>query len=39
VLDIGTGLGRVAIEIAKQFPEAHVTGVDTRGQKAGNYLE
>jgi len=29
VLDIGTGLGRVAIEIAKQFPEAHVAGVDT----------
>lgn len=29
VLDIGTGLGRVAIGIAKQFPETHVTGVDT----------
>ena len=29
VLDMGTGLGRVAIEIAKQFPEAQVIGVDT----------
>ena len=29
VLDVGTGLGRVAVEVAKQFPEAHVTGVDT----------
>ena len=29
VLDMGTGLGRVAIEIAKQFPEAQVVGVDT----------
>ena len=29
VLDIGTGLGRVAIEIGKQFPESEVIGVDT----------
>ena len=29
VLDIGTGLGRVAIEIAKRFPESQVIGVDT----------
>jgi SAM-dependent methyltransferase len=28
VLDIGTGSGRAAIEIAKYFPEAHVVGMD-----------
>ena len=28
VLDIGTGSGRVAVPIARDFPEAHVTGVD-----------
>ena len=28
VLDIGTGSGRAAIEIAKHFPEAHVMGTD-----------
>jgi len=27
-LDIGTGSGRAAIEIAKHFPEAHVMGMD-----------
>lgn len=29
VLDIGTGRGRAAVEIARQFPEAQVVGVDT----------
>ena len=29
VLDIGTGLGRAAIEIAKRFPQTRVIGVDT----------
>ena len=33
VLDVGTGLGRAAIEIAKRFPEAHVVGVDTWAKK------
>lgn len=28
VLDIGTGGGRLAVPIAKEFPEVHVTGVD-----------
>ncbi len=28
VLDIGTGGGRLAVPIAREFPEAHVTGVD-----------
>jgi SAM-dependent methyltransferase len=28
VLDIGTGSGRAAIEVAKHFPEAHVVGMD-----------
>lgn len=29
VLDIGTGRGRAAIEVAKRFPEAQVIGTDT----------
>jgi SAM-dependent methyltransferase len=29
VLDIGTGLGRAAIQIAKRFPQTQVIGVDT----------
>ena len=29
VLDIGTGLGRAAIEVAKRFPESRVIGLDT----------
>lgn len=29
VLDIGTGRGRAAVEIARRFPEARVIGVDT----------
>lgn len=33
VLDIGTGLGRSAIEIAKIFPESQVIGVDTWTKK------
>jgi ubiquinone/menaquinone biosynthesis C-methylase UbiE len=33
VLDIGTGLGRAAVEIARRFPEAHVVGVDTWTRK------
>ena len=33
VLDVGTGLGRAAVEIAKRFPEAHVVGVDTWTKK------
>lgn len=28
VLDIGTGRGRAAVEIARRFPQARVTGVD-----------
>ena len=28
VLDIGTGSGRLAVPIAREFPEANVTGVD-----------
>jgi ubiquinone/menaquinone biosynthesis C-methylase UbiE len=28
VLDIGTGSGRLAVPIAREHPEAHVTGVD-----------
>lgn len=37
VLDIGTGRGRTAIDIAKRFPEAHVVGVDT-WSKAWGYF-
>ena len=33
VLDVGTGLGRAAVEIAKRLPEAHVVGVDTWTRK------
>jgi SAM-dependent methyltransferase len=33
VLDVGTGLGRAAVEIARRFPEAHVVGVDTWTKK------
>ena len=33
VLDIGTGLGRAAIEIARQFPQAQVIGTDTWTKK------
>ena len=33
VLDIGTGLGRAAIEIARRFPEAQVVGMDTWAKK------
>lgn len=29
VLDIGTGLGRAAIEVARRFPESQVIGIDT----------
>ena len=29
VLDIGTGLGRAAIEVARRFPEVQVIGIDT----------
>jgi len=31
VLDIGTGSGRLAVPIAREFPQAHVTGVDIWG--------
>ena len=35
VLDVGTGLGRAAIEVARRFPEARVIGVDTWTKKWG----
>jgi SAM-dependent methyltransferase len=33
MVDIGTGRGRLAVEIAKRFPEAQVIGVDTWTKK------
>ena len=35
VLDVGTGLGRMAIEVARRFPGAQVIGVDTWTKKWG----
>jgi ubiquinone/menaquinone biosynthesis C-methylase UbiE len=35
-LDIGTGAGALAIELAKKFPESHVVGIDYWG-KMWNY--
>ncbi|MFW9990362.1 MAG: class I SAM-dependent methyltransferase [Candidatus Odinarchaeota archaeon] len=37
ILDIGTGAGPLAIEIAKKFPESLVWGVDYWGGKLWNY--
>lgn len=35
VLDIGTGLGRVAIQVARRFPQTRVIGIDTWTKKWG----
>lgn len=37
VLDIGTGCGRTAIDIAKRFPKAYVVGIDTWSKMWGYF--
>lgn len=37
VLDIGTGSGRLAVPIAREFPEANVTGVDIWTKSWGSF--
>lgn len=37
VLDIGTGRGRMAIDVAKHFSDAHVVGVDTWTKAWGHF--